>query len=187
MQQHHTQQQQQQQQACGQSEMPVPQQQQSPAPPQLGEQQQHEAPATCSDSPPAVAAAMKATAAAGKARLPAGIMQDTLLADLELQVSNRPMAVYSHQGCCEHAIMISDIRLAHPADAAVHCNAFPRTLAKAPVPRRFSCTICRKQGAGVLLVNHPHTPEEVATLCDMCEGLFDTAGVSGCQKVVLAD
>jgi nucleotide-binding universal stress UspA family protein len=48
-------------------------------------------------------------------------MQATCIADLSLQVSNRPMGLFSHQGCCEHQLQVADVRLLHKAGEGASC------------------------------------------------------------------
>lgn len=40
-------------------------------------------------------------------------MQDTPVSALSLQVSNRVTGLFSHQGCCEHPVLVADVRLLH--------------------------------------------------------------------------
>ncbi|KAF6254273.1 snRNA-activating protein of 50kDa MW C terminal-domain-containing protein [Scenedesmus sp. NREL 46B-D3] len=113
-------------------------------------------------------------------------MQATRIADLCLQVSNRPMGLFSHQGCCEHQVQVADVRLLHKADA-LDRRAYPRTLHRAPLSKRYQCGVCNRQGALTLLLNHPEAPESVMMLCAPCEPLFDMGRYSESKKVALGD
>lgn len=98
-------------------------------------------------------------------------MQHVRLSELVLQASNRPMVLYSHQGLCEHAVMVSDVRLLHAADANRR-SAYPRTVLQQALGRRLHCGVCKRPGATALMLNHPETPEAVIVLCRLCCGLF---------------
>lgn len=105
-------------------------------------------------------------------------MQHVQLSELALQASNRPMALFSHQGLCEHAVVVTDVRLLHPADP-LRRSAYPRTVAQASLSRRLHCGLCKKLGATALLLNHPETPEVVTVLCKLCKQLFGGLAESG--------
>jgi snRNA-activating protein complex subunit 3 len=98
-------------------------------------------------------------------------MQHVRLSELVIQTSNRPMGIFSHQGLCEHAVVITDVRLLHVADANRR-SAYPRVVSRQALGRRLHCGVCKKLGATALMLDHPETPEAVIVLCRLCCGLF---------------
>jgi snRNA-activating protein complex subunit 3 len=82
------------------------------------------------------------------------------------------MVLYSHQGVCEHAVIVSDVRLLHARDVLAR-SAYPRTVFQASLCRRLHCSVCKRLNARWLLLGHPETPEDVCVLCRLCVGLFD--------------
>jgi hypothetical protein len=111
-------------------------------------------------------------------------MQHVRLSELVLQASNRPTAFFSHQGLCEHAVVISDVRLLHAADLK-HRSAYPRTVFQASLGRRLHCGVCKRLGATALMLDHPETPEAVVVLCRLCCGLFSVEGHPEAKLVML--
>ena len=117
---------------------------------------------------------------------PSRDMQHVTLAELTLQASNRPMVLYSHQGLCEHAVLVSDVRLLHAADPDRR-SAYPRTVYKAGLGRRMHCGVCKRQGATALMLDHPETPEAVIVLCRLCCGLFSVDQHPGARLIMLEE
>lgn len=111
-------------------------------------------------------------------------MQHVRVRELVLQASNRPMVLYSHQGLCEHAVVVSDVRLLHAADPSRR-SAYPRTVFKAVLGKRLSCGLCRRFGATALMLDHPETPEAVTVLCQLCCGLFSVERHPGAKLIML--
>lgn len=115
---------------------------------------------------------------------PSREMQHVRLSELVMQASNRPIALFSHQGLCEHAVVISDVRLLHAADPSRR-SAYPRTVFQALLGRRLHCGVCKRLGATALMLDHPETPEAVIVLCRLCCGLFSVEGYPGAKLVML--
>lgn len=111
-------------------------------------------------------------------------MQHVRVSELVLQASNQPMVLYSHQGLCEHAVVVSDVRLLHAADPSRR-SAYPRTVFKAVLGKRLSCGLCRRFGATALMLDHPETPEAVTVLCQLCCGLFSVERHPGARLIML--
>lgn len=93
-------------------------------------------------------------------------MEDTRIRDLTFRVG--ATYVYTHQGDCEHALRVTDIRLATSAELAVAPGgAFPATTYKLPRQVR-KCAICEMATAIKVVYNSRLAPESPCFFCQDC-------------------
>ncbi len=112
----------------------------------------------------AAAAASGPSAPASTRELRAACMQDTTLASLALRVGKT--YVYTHQGSCEHALRVRDVRRACAADARGR-DAYPLLTYATERPRK-RCAICDSLLATKVVYGSRLAPESPCFFCDEC-------------------
>lgn len=112
-------------------------------------------------------------------------MDDYCFRDLDVRVGNQPTYVYCHQGCCEHAMFVSDAWLMHGADEQ-NMVAYPRVVSHMTNKRGRRCGVCSQWGAEHVLVKHPDVPADPCVVCapclEMLTGSSDATGADGGQQ-----
>ena len=90
-------------------------------------------------------------------------MRDVRCGELILQMGARYL--YCHQGCCEHFLYVTDIRLRHPlADAAATTDSFPAVKFMKSVKRR-RCCVCDALMAKFVVYGDRLLEQSPAFLC----------------------
>lgn len=111
-------------------------------------------------------------------------MSDVRLEDVCLPLGNRPLGVFCHQGCCEHALAFTDARRLVPGDP-MRRSDYPRLLASERPERLRRCSVCGAWRAGKVLAGHPAAPGDPALLCERCCEVL-TGGAERQQQQVQA-
>lgn len=74
--------------------------------------------------------------------------------------------VYLHQGCCEHLLSFTDVRLVHPDDRQLQ-SQYPALDFQARLRRR-TCRLCDASPASKVTYDDAHAPENPCFWCDKC-------------------
>ena len=149
------------------------------------------------------AATSTSAAAAAPPRPPpwrAGDLSTALLSDLTLRLGGGSGYVFCHQGGCEHALSVRDVRLAASADASDAFNAvsspggetaeeegerhppttgdFPLVIFKARPPKARSCQSCGSRRATKATWRDAAAPTDPAFWCSSCyaDAHYDDSG-----------
>ncbi|KAJ4456011.1 putative snRNA transcription factor [Paratrimastix pyriformis] len=93
-------------------------------------------------------------------------METTRFADLGVRLWHPYL--YMHQGSCEHYLVFTDVRVAHPSDIQ-NVNAYPRHIFQAKIRRR-KCGVCDIFPARYVTYRDRLAPEEPFFYCERCYG-----------------
>ncbi|KAJ8281384.1 hypothetical protein GJAV_G00067040 [Gymnothorax javanicus] len=91
-------------------------------------------------------------------------MEDTTFRDLKIKVGYPYL--YCHQGDCEHVVIITDIRLAHPEDC-LDMKLYPLLLYKHRMITR-KCAVCNLYICRWITTNDSFAPTDPCLFCDVC-------------------
>ncbi|KAL6759952.1 snRNA-activating protein of 50kDa MW C terminal-domain-containing protein [Haematococcus lacustris] len=90
---------------------------------------------------------------------------------LSARLSNHPIYLFCHLGCCEHLVQVRDVRRMHPDDPRRR-SAYPlqllplRVSSAARTPRR--CDVCEGNLADTVAYDDPLAPANPAFYCQRC-------------------
>ncbi|KAK9818103.1 hypothetical protein WJX72_007223 [[Myrmecia] bisecta] len=93
-------------------------------------------------------------------------MEDTAFRDLYLRIGGGAGYVFCHLGCCEHLLIIRDVRRCHIDDPASE-SAYP-LLTFQKRKRRRECTLCTLRPALKVTYNDATAPMNPCFWCDVC-------------------
>jgi snRNA-activating protein complex subunit 3 len=89
-----------------------------------------------------------------------------------LQVGAGSTGLFSHQGGCEHRLVVLDLRLLHASDPR-HWSAYPLALAQPQRINNGRCQVCNVALAALVVVDDPEAP---CSPCQMCAGCHEMLG-----------
>lgn len=94
---------------------------------------------------------------------------DTKLEDVMMAVGE--CYSYVHADCCEHMMLLTDIRLLQPTDSLIRLTYPLQTFACRT--RRRKCETCLKHFAAIVVVDHEMLEKQTVYLCGACfQGLY---------------
>jgi hypothetical protein len=109
-----------------------------------------------------------------------GALADAPLSTQPLRAGGGAAYVFCHQGGCEHALAVRDVRLATAADAATGATLgdFPLLAHRARPPLRRLCCACRTTRAAKAVWDSARAPGDPSFWCGGCYARFhyDAAG-----------
>jgi len=94
----------------------------------------------------------------------AAALETTRFIDLKLRVG--APCVYCHKGCCEHRVVVRDIRMVDPKDVSSR-DEYPLLTFQAKFPRQ-RCTICDSYVATMVVPDDPLASQSPAFFCYQC-------------------
>eukprot|EP00873_Tetraselmis_striata_P016577 jgi/Tetstr1/436841/TSEL_025618.t1 len=103
-------------------------------------------------------------------------MQGKLFRDLWLRVGSGAGYIYCHQGCCQHAIAVADVRRVHATDPQRR-DQYPFLVFQAQ-PLKRKCRICKHRAAMKVTTESDVSPDPVCFFCQECylKLHFNTSG-----------
>jgi hypothetical protein len=108
--------------------------------------------------------------AGGGPQLPLLDMARTTFLQLcSLQVGAGSIGLFSHQGSCEHRLVVLDLRALHRTDPQ-HRSAYPLALAQQQRTNSGRCQVCNVAVATLVVVDDPDAP---CSPCQMCAGCHE--------------
>ncbi|KAI2668501.1 snRNA-activating protein complex subunit 3 [Labeo rohita] len=95
-------------------------------------------------------------------------MEDTSFYDLKMKVGFPYL--YTHQGDCEHVVILTDVRLVH-RDDCLDIKLYPLITHKHRVVTR-KCSVCHLYISRWITTNDAFAPTEPCLFCDQCFRMF---------------
>lgn len=93
-------------------------------------------------------------------------MAHTTFEQLWLRIGAAAGYVYCHQGCCEHLLAVTDVRMLHPDDPQ-HASAYPE-LVYQKHSRKRKCELCERAPAVKVTYDDAFAPSNPAFWCLDC-------------------
>lgn len=95
-------------------------------------------------------------------------MEDTSFYDLKIKVGFPYL--YTHQGDCEHVIILTDVRLVHQDDC-LDMKLYPLITHKHRVVTR-KCSVCHLYISRWITTSDAFAPTDPCLFCDQCFRMF---------------